>query len=295
MMSRQLKPSQMARAMRARPHLLRALVSEVEALHMSVEGSVLILGGGIADEQLLRQAGFKHIVNSNLPSNVDLAFSGRESVPDAERVALDAEEIDLPSDSFDLVFASEVLHHCSSPHRALCEMIRVARHHVVFMEPNDSFFMNALVKMNFSFPYELAAVIDHDYESGGLRDSHIPNFIYRWNQHEVVKTVSAFIPERKFAVRARPYWDFDVKKEDLELRKATRIGTITSIIGTGNFIRLLRLAQFFLNSTSTFRKQGNKFFCCIEKSSDLKPWMARQGEHVVFNRAFGNGNHATPA
>jgi SAM-dependent methyltransferase len=294
-MSRQLKPSQMARAMRARPQLLRALVSEIEASHMSVEERVLILGGGIADEQLLRQAGFKHIVNSNLPSNIDLAFSGGESVPETERVALDAEAIDLPSDSFGLVFASEVLHHCGSPHRALCEMLRVARRFVIFMEPNDSFFMNTLVKMNFSFPYELAAVIDHDYQSGGLRDTHIPNFIYRWNRHEVVKTVSAYIPERMFSIRARPYWDFSVNKEDLELRKATRIGSITSIIGTGNFIRLLHLAQFFLNATPAFRHQGNKFFCCIEKSPDLKPWMAHQGENVVFNRAFGNGSRSSLA
>lgn len=281
--------------MRARPRLLGALVSEVETLHASGEERVLIVGGGIADEQLLRQAGFKHIVNSNLPSNVDLAFSGGESVPETERIALDAEALDIASDSFDVVFASEVLHHCSSPHRALCEMLRVARRSVIFMEPNDSLFTNALVKMNFSFPYELAAVIDHDYQSGGLRDSHIPNFVYRWNRHEVVKTVSAYIPERVFSVRARPYWDFGVTREDLELRKATRIGTITSIIGTGNFIRLLHLAQFFLNSTSAFRRQGNKFFCAIEKSSALKPWMARQGDQIVFNRAFGNGNHPATA
>ena len=57
------------------------------------------------------------------------------------------------------------------------------------MEPNDSLAMALLVKMGFSFPYELPAVIDHDYRSGsGVRDSHIPNFLYRWNGHEVFKT-----------------------------------------------------------------------------------------------------------
>jgi hypothetical protein len=143
------------------------------------------------------------------------------------------------------------------------------------------------VRMRFSFPYELPAVIDHDYQSGGLRDSHIPNFIYRWNRHEVFKTVSSCIPERIFSVHANPYWDFSVNKEDLDLRKATRIGSITSVMGAGNFILLLRFAQLFLNWIPPLRGQGNKFFCCIEKTPDLKPWMAHDGEQIVFNRQYG--------
>ena len=115
------------------------------------------------------------------------------------------------------------------------------------MEPNDSLAMALLVKMGFSFPYELPAVIDHDYRSGGVRDSHIPNFLYRWNGHEVFKTVSSYIPERIFSVRAHPYWDFSVTEKDLDLRKETRIGSITSILGARNFISLLRFIQLFLN------------------------------------------------
>jgi len=272
-------------AIRPRTQFLRVLASAVKGFGMSLDERVLIVGGSAEDEQTLRQAGFKHIVNSNLPTDMD-RMAGGDSARE-QHLALDAEQLELPTDSFDLVFASEVLHHCASPHRALCEMIRVSRRYVLFMEPNDSLAMNALVKMKFSFPYELSAVIDHEYQSGGLRDSNIPNFIYRWNEHEVFKTVSAYIPERMFSVRGYPYWDFRVSKEDLDLRKATRIGSITSVMGTGNFISLLRAAQFFLNWIPGLSGQGNKFFCCIEKSPDLKPWMAREDEKVVFNRQFG--------
>ena len=273
-------------AIRSRPQFLRVLASQIEASGVSLDQRVLIVGGSADDEHLLRQVGFKHIVNSNLPTDMDRMVAG-ESVPETQHIALDVEQIDLPDDSFDLVFASEVLHHCRSPHHAVCEMLRVSRRYVVFMEPNDSLAMAALVRMRFSFPYELPAVVAHDYRSGGLRDSQIPNFIYRWNGHEVLKTVSACIPERIFSVRAYPYWDFEVTKKDLDLRKATRLGSITSVMGAGNFIRLLRFAQFFLNWTGFLRSQGNKFLCCIEKSPDLKPWMARDGEEIVFNRAFG--------
>jgi len=270
---------------RPREELLGVLLAELNACRIPVDQSVLIVGGSAADEQLLRQVGFKDILNSNLPTDMD-RLNGEEAAPDTRHVALDAEQMDLPSDSYDLVFASEVLHHCSSPHHALCEMLRVSRRYVVFMEPNDSAAMNALVRMNFSFPYELPAVIDHDYQSGGLRDSNIPNFIYRWNEHEVVKTVSSCIPERMFSVRAHPYWDLSVNKVELDRRKATRIGSITSLIGAGNFIALLRVAQLTLNSIAPLRGQGNKFFCCIDKGEELKPWMAREGKEIVYNREF---------
>ena len=254
---------------------------------MSLDQRVLIVGGSAADEQTLRQVGFKNIVNSNLPTDMD-RLGAHDSAPGTEHIPLDAENINLPDDSFDLVFASEVLHHCNSPHRAVCEMLRVSRRYVLFLEPNDSLAMRALVRMNFSFPYELPAVIDHDYRSGGLRDSHIPNYIYRWTGHEVLKTVSSCIPERIFSVHPHPYWDFSVTKEDLELRKATHIGSITSVLGAGNFIALLRLAQLVLNLIRPLRRQGNKFFCYIVKTQDLKPWMAREDGEIVFNRQFGH-------
>jgi hypothetical protein len=259
--------------------------AELEAGRIPVDQGVLIVGGSAADEQLLRQVGFQQIINSNLPTDMG-RLEGEEALPDTQHLALDVEQMDLPSGSHDLVFASEVLHHCSSPHKALCEMLRVSRRYVVFMEPNDSVAMNALVKMNFSFPYELPAVIAHDYQSGGLRDSHIPNFIYRWSRHEVVKVVSSYIPERIFTVRAHPYWDFSVTKEELDRRKATRIGSITAVIGANNFIALLKFAQLVFNWIPPLRGQGNKFFCCIDKGADLKPWMARNGDEVVFNRDF---------
>jgi SAM-dependent methyltransferase len=274
-----------APAARPREQLLRVMLAEIKACQIPVDQRVLIVGGSAADEALLRQVGFQDIINSNLPTDMD-RMNGEEADPGTQRIALDVEQMDLPSDSYDLVFASEVLHHCSSPHHALCEMLRVSRRYVVFMEPNDSAAMNALVKMNLSFPYELPAVIYHDYQSGGLRDSNIPNFIYRWNRHEVVKSVSSCIPERVFSVRAHPYWDFSVTKEELDRRKATRIGTITSTIGAGNFIALLRVAQLLLNGIPPFRGQGNKFFCCIDKGEQLKPWMARHGEGIVYNREY---------
>ena len=89
-------------------------------------------------------------------------------------------------------------------------------------------------------------------------------------------------------MRAHPYWDFSVTEKDLDLRKETRIGSITSVVGARNFISLLRFTQLFLNWIPGLRGQGNKFFCCIEKDAGLKPWMAQEGGEIVFNRKFGH-------
>ena len=74
-------------------------------------------------------------------------------------VKVDAEAIGLADNSYDLVLAHEVLHHCRSPHKALLEMLRVSRRDVILLEPNNSLAMRLLLRLRFSFPYELPAVI----------------------------------------------------------------------------------------------------------------------------------------
>src|SRR5665647_2417145 len=85
---------------------------------------VLVVGAAIYDYQILTRAGFKNISVSNLETDLG---RGLESLDQDQKLALDVENLDLPDQSYDVVFAYEVLHHCRSPHRGLCEMVRVAR------------------------------------------------------------------------------------------------------------------------------------------------------------------------
>lgn len=253
---------------------------------IEVSGTVLIVGGSFEDIAVLRSAGFKQMTLSNIQQ------VSPEEIPAFDDVKIDAvcedvEDFRLADESYDLVIAHEVLHHCRSPHRALLEMLRVSRRQVIILEPNLSWVMNTLISWRFSFPYELPAVIDHNYVSGGVRNSGIPNYIYRWNRDQVFQTVSSFMPERTFALYIRRYWDFNISKEDLALRKETRLGAITRLLGPAGFLRCLRFAQLILNGVPGVSGQGNKFFCCIEKRDDLQPWLVRDGNNIVFNRAFG--------
>lgn len=246
---------------------------------------MLVVGGSWQDAELLLCAGFENITLSGF--NPELEEYARPTLRNkVSQLTIDAEQIDLQDGSFDCVFAHEVLHHCRSPHKALCEMLRVARKHVVLLEPNDSFAMRTLTWTGFSFPYEIFSVVYHECEAGGVRDSCVPNFIYRWNANELRKTVSSYLAEYKFLVHTYPYWDFNVDEEELSRRTETRISAITSVIRAKRFLAVLRASQVVLNLIPIVRRQGNKFFCCIEKGTDLQPWLTRGPTKVTFNPVF---------
>jgi SAM-dependent methyltransferase len=263
-----------------RSQFLNVLNDSLDRNQVDRSLSILILGGSEEDWEVIRRAGFTRIMLSNIEG------AWTDSKGSHEILALDAENIALPSNYVDVVFVHEVIHHSRSPHRALCEMLRVAKRYVIFMEPNDSFVMRLLGRLRFSFPYEIAAVVDNHYLSGGVRNTNIPNFIFRWSQHEVQKTVDCYLPEFVSAVKALPYWDFNVDEREVEARTLTRIGLITGVIGTHNFVLLLRLIQRFLNRIGPLRRQGNKFYCFIEKGCHLQPWLKLEDGNITFDCTF---------
>jgi len=264
-----------------RDQFLAVLLRYIKTCHIDTNEKLLVIGGSWQDVELLICAGFNDITLSNFQSQPEEDAHTNLSAK-VKLLAIDAEQVDLPDGSFDCVFAHEVLHHCRSPHRALCEMLRVARKHVVVLEPNDSFSMRVLTWAGFSFPYEIFSVVYHGYEGGGVRDSCIPNFIYRWTANELRKTVSSYLAEYEFLLHAYPYWDFNVDEKELSMRKETRIHAITSVMGAKTFLAVLRAFQIVLNGTPILRRQGNKFFCCIEKTADLRPWLTAGDDKIRF-------------
>jgi SAM-dependent methyltransferase len=270
-----------------RGQFARVLAAYVRKCKIDVSGHTLIVGGSLEDVKVLRGIGFRRMTLSNIQP-VPQSMIPQEYGRDIDTVSADVENMELASDSYDFVIAHDVLHHCRSPHVALGEMLRVSRRHVAILELNDSLCMTTLVKMKFTFPYEVTAVVYHNYESGGVRDSCIPNFAYRWNRNDMFKAVSSFLPEREFDLHVHSYWDFNVDGKDLTRRKQTRLHIFTDVLGPEGFVRTLRSLQPILNRLPLVHGQGNKFFCCIEKKNDLKPWLTREGNTIVFNRKFGN-------
>ena len=56
--------------------------------------------------------------------------------PWPRRLRARAEHLPFPSDSFDVAFVANLLHHTTEPGRVVAELARVTRRHVVLIEPN---------------------------------------------------------------------------------------------------------------------------------------------------------------
>ena len=264
---------------------LHKLVYHINKYQLDVDNDrVLVVGASIADYNILIRAGFKNITLSNLATALPEELNQENNI---NNLVIDAENIHLSDQSYDVVFAVEVLHHCRSPHRCLCEMMRTAKKYVIFLEPNDSLLMSLLIKFGLSFPYELPAVVGNNYIKGGVRDSCVPNYIYRWNRHEVFKSASAYLAENEINLSCYSYWDLALDEERLLERDQTKLVGIANIVGPKNFLNLLKVFEAIVNKIPLIKTQGNKFCCIISKTNQLHPWLTGSDNLIKYNQEFG--------
>lgn len=283
-----ITPGQTTNKAKNRNRFGKVLQKCVQSMGLDLMSDVLVVGGSAEDGRTLHRIGFTRITLSNLldprpTEQADLNDAGMRSV------RVDAETIELADNSYDLVLAHEVLHHCRSPHKALLEMLRVSRKYVILLEPNNSFAMQMLLRLRFSFPYELPAVIASGFQTGGVRDSCIPNYIYRWNAMDVYQTTASYLAESEFDLYTQGYWDFNVDEAELRRRSETRIGIVTTILSPRVFLASLHSFQAVVNHIPWLGRQGNKFFCCIRKRSELKPWLVRRSDEIHFSDDYIKG------
>ena len=57
------------------------------------------------------------------------------------------------------------------------------------------------VRLGFGQEYEIAAVAENGLKAGGVGNSATPNFIHRWTEREIEKTVHTFAPEGRAEFR----------------------------------------------------------------------------------------------
>jgi SAM-dependent methyltransferase len=208
---------------------------------------VLVVAGGDLDRRVFARHGFADLTVSNLEPS------------DAEEYQ-DAEALTYPDASFDLAVISAALHHCRSPHRALLELYRVARAGVLGLESRDSTLMRLAIRLGVVDDYELTAVASNDFQRGGLRNGPTPNYVYRWTEREVEKTIASAAPER----RHRFVWfrelELPVSVLELSGKRRWRLAA-----------RPLRVVTRLLPG------QANLFAFAVLKEG-LQPWMRSEGE-----------------
>jgi ubiquinone/menaquinone biosynthesis C-methylase UbiE len=233
--------------------------------------NILVVCGGRTDRLVLERCGFRNVVISNLdrrPAGADLGSYGWSRQ--------DAERLDFDDDSFDFAVVHSGLHHCHSPHRALLEMYRVARRGVLLFEPYDNLLTRLGVRAGFGQEYECGGVagdLGWNGHRGGVADTTIPNFVYRFTQREIVKTIHSYAPyarhDIRFFYRMRIPW--------AQLRRRRK----------PYFYRAVRLAQPVLRAIEVIApRQSNNFAAVILKpdlARTMHPWLRRTGGAVEVN------------
>jgi SAM-dependent methyltransferase len=150
------------------------------------QDSFLIVFAGDFDQELFNALGYMNCTFSSMDMSTKLAL-----------IEVDATEIPFEANSFDHVFAHAGLHHAIQPHKAICDMYRVARKSVIGFEAQDSFIMRVLAYIGGISTYEWNAIIYSGWERGGADDGLIPNHVYRWNRREAIKLIRSLDPAHK--------------------------------------------------------------------------------------------------
>lgn len=215
----------------------------------------LVVAAGPKDRDALLAAGFSNVTISNL----DVRMRGDEFAPFGWAF-VDAENIPFESESFENVVEHMGLHHCGSPHRALLEMYRVAKSTVLVFENRDSWTMRQAVRIGAVPSFELDAVRGNDYKFGGYRNSSVPNFVYRWTERDVEKTV----------LSADPLYQ---PKIEYFYNLRFPVARIQKMQGLKRFIfNILRLP--FSIYVKLFPKQANEFgFFILKQDRKMHPWI----------------------
>lgn len=237
--------------------------------------SILVCGAGPMDKDVHESSGYTDVTISNLDSRM----TGNEYAP-FKWVYQNAESLTYPDGSFDYAVIHAAVHHASSPHRVLTEMYRVARKGVLVFESRDSFIMRFLERYELTQSYEHAAVYYNDCKYGGCNNTAIPNYVYRWTEREIEKTIQSYSPQYRHKFIYRYGTAFPCTPE---LENKAHLKTL--------FLKACK--PFFLAFKLLFPKQQNMFGFFIEKPASqdaLWPWLKYDPETklVDFDKAWGD-------
>ncbi len=251
----------------------------VDEFILDKKSSVLICGGGSLDHSVFYELGFCSVTISNLDSRMH----ADEYKPFLWRFE-NAESLSFPDEHFDYVVIHAAIHHASLPHKVLTEMYRVAKQGVLAFEARDSIVMRCMELLGFSQTYEHAAVFFNNCAAGGVNNSEISNYVYRWTEREVEKTIKAYSPcfKHKFTYRYATAFPSTPTKEHKSSLKLILL----------KFIR-----PIFKIFVLMFPRQQNLFAFYIPKPTRdaLFPWLYfdEKERSFRFNRSWGVKKYKT--
>jgi SAM-dependent methyltransferase len=209
--------------------------------YINKKASILIIGASEREHELYKSLQYENFLLSN--------FKPDSIKPSYKIIHVDATKMDFKDSSFDYVITHACIHHMRKPHLAILEMYRVSKIGALIIEGNDSLLMRISAKLKMSEDFEVSS-LDKANKLGGVEESGIPNYIYRWNEREIFKTLSSYEPE----IEHKIYFNYENDLENSGTQNHKNNKKIYSLIK-------LLLKIFFI----FFKKQQNLLSIYIDK------------------------------
>ncbi len=195
------------------------------------KSKILVLGAGSLDINLFKKLEYVNVTFSNIKSTNEKNLNIYENIHD----------IKIDDSSYDYCVAHACIHHSSKPHLAVLELYRVCAKGALIIEARDSILSRLACNFKISEEYELSAV-KKNKSFGGVDNSNIPNYVFRWTEREVSKLMKSYKPE----IDHKIYYDYGF---NIKFTKSI-------------FINLIFKLFFFI-----FKKQQNLFSFFINKEN----------------------------
>ena len=189
------------------------------------------MGAGSLDINLFKRLEYSNVTFSNIENTNEKNLNIYENIHD----------IKIDDSSYDYCVAHACIHHSSKPHLAVLELYRVSTKGALIIEARDSILSRLACYYKISEEYELSAV-KKNKSSGGVDNSDIPNYVFRWTEREVSKLMKSYKPE----IDHKIYYDYGF---NIKFTKSI-------------FINLIFKLFFFI-----FKKQQNLFSFFINKEN----------------------------
>jgi SAM-dependent methyltransferase len=245
----------------------------MKSIGFAADDEVLVVCGGPYDARALANCGLKNVVISNVDHH-----AGVTDLSPYTWEYQDAEAMTRPDLSVDWTVVNAGLHHCASPHKALCEMLRVSRKGVVVLEARDSLLMRLANRLGLSPRFETEPALLTGGKWGGYRNTNIPNFIYRWTEREFEKTVSSYAPADIFEFNYR--YAFRLPLQRMMMSK--------SALKRG-IVQILSLATAVFETFTP--RQGNCFAMVARRTGTLQPWLIQKSDGIEVNLDYIRKNY----
>ncbi len=222
------------------------------------DDKILIVCGNQDDDKVLKKLNFTNYLITSIYKKLPIVKNYQQA---------DAQQLPFKDQSFKVVMVNAGLHHCDSPHQALNEIYRVAKDTLIVHEAQDTFLVRLMVKLGIALDYETGAVA---CKGGGLNNTNIPNYVYRWTKREVVKTLNSYDPTRihqiHFFSNFRYYLDYFEPNEYLGKNP------LVKLFGKNLVKIFVEFIVLVLNSAA--KDQGNDFAFVVQKRlSPFQTWI----------------------